>query len=382
MTSPVITRVAWAQLTGRRPRGALANARLAGHGFEVRVPVAAVTTSEGTTGFGHSRVTKTQAQALLGLSLDDTFADDGRIKEAFLHVEYPLWDLAGIHAGVPVYRLAEAINEVSPSTMGERRTVPCYDTSLYIDDLHLADDRAAATLIAGEARDGYARGHHNFKIKVGRGARHMPLEEVTRRDVAVVRAVREAVGPNARIMIDANNGYNLNLAKRVLGETADCKVFWIKEPFHEDGVLYQDLHAWLEQERLHVLIADGEGQASPSLLDWAQQRTVDVINYDIFNPGFTRWLEIGQRLGLWGVRSAPHHYGGHLGNYVSGHLAGAIRGFAFVEWDEASTLGIDASAYVLADGNVTLPATPGFGLGLDESRFARAVEATGFAVAA
>ena len=57
---------------------------------------------------------------------------------------------------------------------------------LYFDDLHLESTGAAAECIAGEAREGYARGHRAFKIKVGRGARHMPLETGTERDIAVV----------------------------------------------------------------------------------------------------------------------------------------------------------------------------------------------------
>ena len=90
------------------------------------------------------------------------------------------------------------------------------------------------------ARD-YEKNHRSFKIKVGRGARHMPLEAGTRRDIAVIKAVREAVGPEATILIDANNGYNFNIARRVLAETADCNVFWLEEAFHEDPELYETL---------------------------------------------------------------------------------------------------------------------------------------------
>ena len=39
-------------------------------------------------------------------------------------------------------------------------------------------------------------------------------------------------------MLDANNGYNLNLTKRVLQETADADVYWLEEPFHEDPELF------------------------------------------------------------------------------------------------------------------------------------------------
>ena len=91
--------------------------------------------------------------------------------------------------------------------------------------LHLDSDEAGGgDLIAEDSahRRLRANSHRSFKIKVGRGARHMPLEAGTRRDIAVIKAVREAVGPEATIMIDANNGYILNIAKRVLAETADC----------------------------------------------------------------------------------------------------------------------------------------------------------------
>ena len=206
----------------------------------------------------------------------------------------------------------------------------------------------------------------------------MPLERGTRRDIAVIRAVREAVGADARIMIDANNGYNLNLAKRVLAETADCQLFWLEEAFQEDPVLYEELRGWMEQERLAVLIADGEVWAPPQLMDWARQGIVDVIQYDIFSHGFSNWLRTGAQLDAWGVRSAPHHYGRHLGNYVSGHLAAGIKRYTFVEWDEVTTPGLDASAYRVEQGQVVIPEAPGFGLALEESVFRAAVTQGGF----
>ena len=57
----------------------------------------------------------------------------------------------------------------------------------------------------------------------------------------MIRAVRAAVGEEAPLLLDANNGYNLNLTKRVLAETAECGIYWMEEAFHEDRVLYDDL---------------------------------------------------------------------------------------------------------------------------------------------
>ncbi len=170
----------------------------------------------GTSGFGACRVPSDQLATLLGIAVDDLFAHDQGVLVPWL--AFGISDLGPdrpARGPAPVYALAAA---VAGATVQAPFQAPCYDTSLYFDDLHLASDEDAAELIAAEARDGYARGHRAFKIKVGRGARHMPLEAGTQRDIAIVRAVRAAIGPEPPLMLDANNGYNLNLAKRVLAE--------------------------------------------------------------------------------------------------------------------------------------------------------------------
>ncbi|MEZ4861802.1 MAG: enolase C-terminal domain-like protein [Caldilineaceae bacterium] len=377
MSNPHIIQIEYGTLVGQRPREAGCNARLAVHGLNVNVPLARITTDDGATGFGPCRTTMGDASELLGVPLQDLLKPAKGVVDHATAFEFPLWDLVGHRTGKAVYQL---LAEAAGNKVITPFRVPCYDTSLYIDDLHLDDNAAAAALIAEEARFGYEHNHRSFKIKVGRGARHMAVAKGTDRDIAVIHAVRDAVGPEAHIMIDANNGYTLNLAKQVLSETADCNLFWLEEAFHEDRVLYADLREWLDKEGLAVLIADGEGQASPTLLDWAKEGVVDVIQYDIFSYGLTHWLRTGAQLDGWNVRSAPHHYGRHVGNYIAGHLAAAIKNFTFVEWDEVTTPGLDASAYRVEDGHVLVPNAPGFGLRLEEARFQAAVAQTGFAL--
>ena len=370
-----IERIEWARLTGTRPRNAGCNSRLGEHGIQVRPGIARVTANNGASGFGWSSPSREHAESFIGLQLSEMFDPEHGAAPRFRVLEFPLWDLAGQLAGKPVYALLGG----QPDKEGGFR-VPCYDTSLYIDDLHIEDDNEAAALIASEALEGAARSHKAFKIKVGRGAMHMPLEKGTSRDIRVIRAVREAVGTDATILIDANNGYNLSLTKRVLGETAETKVYWMEEAFHEDSRFYENLREWLDAEGLETRIADGEGDASPNLVNWAREGLIDIVQYDIFNPGFTRWLQLGPQLDEWEVGSAPHHYGGHYGNYAAAHLAARVRRFEFVEWDEALTPGLDASGYEISDGHVNVPDTPGFGLRLDEEIFSKVVAANGFVV--
>lgn len=375
MGNPRISRIEMGPLTGERPHMAGSNARVDEHGITMPVPMVRLTTNDGATGFGLSRASREDLAPLLGARITDAFRPDTGPADAWIPCEYPLWDLMAKREGEPVYALAARL---TGSTVPVSVRVPCIDTALYFDDLHLESDEEAAALIASEAREDYERGHRAFKIKVGRGARHQPLEAGTVRDIAVVHAVRDAVGPNATLALDANNGYNANLTKRVLAETAECRITFIEEPFYEDAVLLRDLKAWLERESLQVLIADGEGYSPPGLIDWARDGLLDLVQYDIFSHGFTRWLETGQRLDSWNARSSPHHYGTHYGNYVSCHLAPAIQGFAYPEWDEAQTPGLDTSAYTLEEGEVCVPDVPGFGLALDEERFCHAVSTAGF----
>ena len=268
-------------------------------------------------------------ESLLGVSVDsalralsasddlavDYFTSSKRGDAAAQVCEYAILDLVANVRGLPVFRLVGEIANAMPVAPGPLR-VPCYDTSLYIDEELDTTVAEAAALIASEAMEGYERGHRAFKIKTGRGNRWNDLEEGTQKDIAVIKAVREAVGPECVIMIDANNGYNLNITKRVLSETRDCELFWVEEAFHEDEAQYEDLRAWLDAEGIGTKIADGEGIGSQiNMHTMAINGPVDVVQYDIFSYGFMPWVLLGPKLDAAGVMSAPHHYGAALGNY-------------------------------------------------------------------
>ena len=374
----VVERIDYAVLEGRRPRTAGANARLGVHGDRVRVPLVRVKVGE-YFGFGWSRAPRERLEHLVGKRMDDLF-DGVSVLPDFRFAEFPLLDLLGRVMDKPVYELVGRDRDPKDEVADSFR-VCCYDTSLYFDDLHLTSHQDAALLMGEEARQGYESGHRAFKVKVGRGARHMPLEEGMARDVAVVRGIREAVGSDCVIMVDANNGYNLNLAKWFLTQTRDVGIHWIEEAFHEDRELYSDLREWLRKEGIPTLIADGEGEASRSLVDWAIRGLIDVVQYDLRDYGFHNWIDLGVKFDEAGVKSAPHNYGGMYGNFASCHIASAIRQFQFVEWDEAVVPGIDTSAYRIVGGEVWVTRTPGFGLELDHEHFAKSVEETGFSIA-
>jgi L-alanine-DL-glutamate epimerase-like enolase superfamily enzyme len=399
-----MVRIETGVLWGERPRAAGSNSHMAPLGKRVRVPIARVVLEDGSSGWGLSRAEARGARDLVGARLSDAYDPSAGVTRRFRPVEYAIWDVVGRRTGQPVYALAARIVGREPPA-GKAR-VPCYDTTLYIDDLALDDHDAGAALMADEARQGWDRGHRNFKIKVGRGNVHMPTDAGLQRDVAVVNAIRAAVGPEAAILTDANNGYTVNIARDFLQGTADSNVFWLEEAFYEDAVMYRRLKAWIRSEGLATLIADGEGRglADPNvpplfegvepasvgslpplapaevLIEMVREGIVDVLQWDVLAPGLSRWLEVAHLIERWGRLAAPHHYGTHLGNYVGAQIGLALPRFAFAEWDEVTTPGIAAPGYAVVDGYAQVPAAPGFGLELDEDAFGRAVREGGFSL--
>jgi L-alanine-DL-glutamate epimerase-like enolase superfamily enzyme len=362
-----IVRVRKALLRGRRPRVVGHNARIGTHGDTVTEQVVEVFCESGHTGTGCCSVDERQARELLGAPLGELFALPDGAGERGAPLDWPLWDLTARMAGLPLYRL-----------VGDRgsREVEMYDSSLYIDDLGL-DDRSTATLFQEEVADGLARGFRNFKVKIGRGARWMPAQEGLRRDELVARTVREAAGPGAKILVDANMGNTLNTAIEILHRTRDVGLYWFEEPFAEDPPINRALKDYIESEGLGVLVADGEYHPPPMFLDMVREGLIDVVQYDLRRCGFSFWVRQASVIEAMGGLCAPHCWGSIIDRFFSAHLAAAIPNYSLLEADTAETPWLLAEAWKISDGRLLVPEIPGAGFAVDPEAFERAVREPG-----
>ena len=230
-----ISRIERIEVHSPRPRDVGCNARSGAHGTVVHDSVVRVHTASGAVGVGWARLERAGAEALVGRRLGELFSlPDGVLAEGVV-IDLPLWDLAARLQGLPLYRLLGARGS---------RAVELYDGSIYIDDLD-ADDVQAQEIFREEVRTGHRYGYRNFKIKIGRGARWMPTAAGLERDVLVIHTVREAAGPEAKILVDANNGGTLNSTKDTLDACADAGIYWFEEPFGEDPALNADLKQFI-----------------------------------------------------------------------------------------------------------------------------------------
>ncbi len=157
-----VEKIEFAKLTGERARNAGANGRIGIHGKSCTVDIARITI-DGQSGYGSSiHMTPEWAENIIGRRLLDLFDERGRLHEAYrLQLEYPVFDWLGKRESKPVYQLVSGARTLS----GAPLVVPCYDTSLYFDELHLPDERAAVALMQEEAMQGYAKGQRHFNFQ-------------------------------------------------------------------------------------------------------------------------------------------------------------------------------------------------------------------------
>jgi len=241
-------------------------------------------------------------------------------------------------------------------------TVEVYDGAIYFDDLDPAESPRGIDVLLDECRSDAALGYRGFKLKIGRGHRWLGRAEGDRRDVEVTRAVRAAF-PAARILVDANDGYDLGGICGYLDAVADVGLYWLEEPFLDDADDLAALRAHLDQLSPATKIADGELDPDlAQLLPIAGRHDLDVLLMDVISFGLTPWRRTMATLVELGVSASPHAWGRPLKTIYAAHLAAGLGNVEIVEGVPGSTEGVDTSAHVFADGRLTLADRPGFGL--------------------
>ena len=326
--------------------------------------VARITTSDGVEGVGYvvyprpdlmttiGHAARELGEYLIGMNVlepeaawdrlarrGDWVGPGGLLHCALCPLDIALWDAAGKTLGQPLHRLLG----------GYRDRLPTYAS----DGLwySLSPDELAAS-----ARRHVESGFDAVKLRLGKEA--TPELEALR-----VRAVREAVGPDVRIMVDATESWSLTRARRTGRVLQDAGIAWLEDP-----VRHLDVAGLAELRRqLEVPIAAGEHlyhlDAFRMLLE---ARAVDVVILDLARVGgVTPWRKIAAMAHAHRIAVC-----GHVVPEIQVHLLSAIPNGHLVEYVPRSA-GILRSMPRLEKGELVAPPEPGLGLELDEPAIRR-----------
>jgi D-galactarolactone cycloisomerase len=265
------------------------------------------------------------------------YGRNGPVMFAIAGVNIALWDIAGKVAGLPLYRLLGA---------APRNELPAY-ASLW----RYAE--AAAV-------------RRNVEQAISRGYRELKLHEI---DLGIVRAAREAAGPDIPFTLDVNCAWNIDDAVEMTRRLRDLNVRWVEEPTWPP----EDYAAIAEVAKRGALpIAAGENVTSVS--DFAAMFRLGAVAYaqpSVSKIGVSAMLEVAALARANNVRLAAHSPYFGPGLIVTLHLAAASGTDVPVERYycdlEPGPLG---DAIEAVNGTMALPQGPGLGITVDEALLA------------
>ncbi len=350
-----ITRVVNFELEMTRPKHVGKNSYRHDHGPKAYDRLLRIYTNTGIDGCGTCSVGANECARLLGRNPLEFFdAQSRKMTGPLGRFTSPLWDLVGKILGKPVWEL---LGGAGP------RDVGVYDGSIYFIDLRPQFVTGWQDEFRRELDASIAAGHRGFKIKIGRGKLWMLAEAGYARDVEVVRFIRKHVGPDILLGVDSNDGYDLERTKRFVKETADCKLAFVEEMFQESIPEYHALKAFMRENGLNMLVADGENKRFPrDMKSWVESGAVDILQGDMNQFGFEDILAEADMARPYKATVAPHNWGSLYGYYLQLHVGRGIDNFYRAEQDPMTCPAVAAEGFDIKDGKVRVPETPGLGL--------------------
>ena len=258
--------------------------------------------------------------------------EPGSFAHVIAGVDIAIWDLVARRAGAPLWRF---LGGASPGIR------------VYASGLNPTAPEVLAKRRQGE-------GYNAFKLKVGFGAD---------RDIANLQALRSALGPDAVLMVDANQAWSLDEAIAMAARIEPFGLAWLEEPLRAD-------RPWSEWRQLKAVtrlpLAAGENIYGEDGFERALAAGVlGVVQPDLAKwGGFSGCRPVAVMIARAGSVYCPHYLGGGIGLLASAHLLAAAGGTGRLEIDANDnplrTL-VAGPLGAIRDGMATLGDEPGLG---------------------
>ena len=253
-------------------------------------------------------------------------------------VDTALWDLKGKALGVPVVDLLGGAC---------REQMPAY-----------ASGGWAGTDKIGEQLLGYvSKGFQGVKMRVG------VMDETVKESVRRVKAAREALGDNIKLMTDAHGTYSVPEAKQFCRGVEDYDLYWFEEPVSPDN-----RHGTAEvRASTSIPIAAGESEYTAfDIRDLIEVRALDIVQPDsAIIGGITEAMRVAHLAHAYQLELAPHCWGSAFSFMAGVNVAFAAPAATIIEF----SLGGNPMMYDLVkekiqavDGMIDVPTAPGLGL--------------------
>jgi D-galactarolactone cycloisomerase len=282
----------------------------------------------------------------------------GVVVEGLSGIDIALWDIKGKYFEAPIYQLLGG---------AVRKEVQAYATGLY-----RRKTGHPLKYLPEEAMGYVAEGFKAVKLKVGFG-----IED----DAAATRAVRDAIGPDVALMVDANHAYDRTASIRLGRMIEQYNITWFEEPVPpEDVAGYRAV-----KSALSISIAGGECEFTRfGFRDLLASHALDIVQPDTCAAGgLTECKKIADMSEAFGIRYNPHVWGtgiaiaaalqllAVLPSHTPPSLAPIAPLLEFDRTEHPIRHAILTAPIEHVDGVVRIPDGPGLGIEVDRNAISR-----------
>lgn len=215
-------------------------------------------------------------------------------------IDIALWDIIGQSCDKPLHKMIGG---------SFRKEIEAYATGFYFKDL------SRVTLDAvDEAKTYIDQGFKALKMKIGIGS----IQE----DLNRICAVKDVIGPDIKLMVDANHCYNKASAKVIGRELDKIGIYWFEEPISPE-----DIEGYAElTEQLDVPIAGGENEFTRfSFQKILSSKAMDIVQPDLCAAGgITECKKIATLANASWVQCVPHAWGSIIGLTATIHFIASL----------------------------------------------------------
>jgi D-galactarolactone cycloisomerase len=250
-----------------------------------------------------------------------------------------------------------------------RDRVPAYASAMnYIEGEDPADHYPR------EAEQLVGRGFRALKMRIG--------GQAIKDDLRAIKAVRQAVGPDVKLMADGNGAYSLGTAMKMGRELEEQEYYWFEEPLPQSTPGYAGYEVLTS--KLDIPIAACEGLTSREQFKEAiSRRAMAIVQPDVcIAGGIGECLFVAEMARLWGIQCMPHCWAGGLVVAASVHFLSLLPDASWGRSTETPLLELDhvenpfreqlfKKCVEVRDGFAHVPESPGLGVEIDEDQLKR-----------
>ncbi|WP_422927436.1 enolase C-terminal domain-like protein [Singulisphaera sp. PoT] len=272
----------------------------------------------------------------------------GLVLEAISGIDIALWDILGKATGQPVYNLLGGKT---------REKIRAYASYLYADK----DLDRLASMAAGYVKEGFTA----VKMRFGYGPQDG--RPGMRKNVELIRTIRDAIGDDVELMGDAYMGWTTQYAIEMIHLLEDYQLAWVEEP-----VLPDDLDGYARiRASTRTAIAGGEHEFTRyGFKELITRGCVDYVQLDVNRVG-----GVTEARKIWALASAfslpvvPHSQNYHNQHLIMSHVNSPLSEYLPPDYRDGDTFlsELFIGDAVAKDGYITLSGKPGMGVELNEA---------------